>query len=260
MTRRSAPLDLPGAIQADGFAVLDGVLPLTLVDQAVSALEDVFAQERDIAPSRGWSTDAYRVAYLLPAKQALFLDLCTHPGLVGIARSVLGDDCVLSGCNGLAMVEAGLAQTLHRDQPDATPGTTVQLHLVCALDAFTEASGATRFVPGSHLRPGRWAPDVSERQSLEAETRTVLAEPGGVVAFDAAVLHAAGANRTERPRRALHVFFRRPWVQAHWDVPDALSPETLAGLSADQRSVLGVDQRPARYDSTGRVVRRGYSR
>lgn len=260
MTGQSAPFDLAGTIQADGFAVVEGVLSRALVDRAVAALEDVFAQERDIASARGWSTDAYRVAYLLPAKQALFLDLCTHPGLVGIARSVLGDDCVLSGCNGLAMVEAGHAQTLHRDQPDATPGTTVQLHVVCALDAFTEASGATRFVPGSHLRPGRWVPDASERASLADETRTVLAEPGGVVAFDAAVLHAAGANRTERPRRALHVFFRRPWVQAHWDIPDALSPETMAGLTAEQRSLLGVDQRPARYDSTGRVVRRGYDR
>lgn len=240
-------------VRADGYCVVPDVLSPDEVAGAIDALDEVFRSEDDIAADRRWLTDVYRVAYALPAKHPVFLELCHHPGLVGLAREVLGPDCVVAGFNGLSTVPGGRAQDLHADHPVPTPGTPLYLHLVCALDPFTVANGATRVVPGSHLAPV--APD--RRDALEREAIPLAAPAGAAVAFDAALWHAASANATAAPRRALHVFFGRRWVQPHWDFPATLDPEVAAGLSDEQRDLLGFTARPRRFDRAGRRVVRG---
>ena len=238
------------AVATDGFAVVGGVLDTATVGVAADALEEVFAAEEDIAVERGWRTDAHRVAYALPAKHRTFLELCTHPGLVALARAVLGDDAVLAGCNGLSMVPGGTAQRLHRDHPVPNPGTTVYLHLVVALDPFSADNGATRVVPRSHV-----APTPDDPADLEHRTVALAAEAGAVVGYDGALLHAGSANRTAGPRRALHAFFARSWARPHWDLPASLGPEVVASLDDEARSVLGVDLHPRIWDPTERRVR-----
>lgn len=238
------------ALAADGFAVVGGVLDVATTAAAADALDAVFAAEDDIALERGWRTEAHRVAYALPAKHPTFLALCTHPGLLGLARAVLGDDAVLAGCNGLTMVPGGAAQRLHRDHPVPTPGTTVYLHLVVALDPFTAANGATRVVPRSHATP----PD-GDPADQEHRTVALPADAGAVVAYDGALLHAGSANRTEGPRRALHAFFARSWALPHWDLLASLPPNVAAGLDAETRAVLGGDRRVRVWDPVERRVR-----
>lgn len=237
-------------IAGPGYAVVPDVLSPDEVREATGALVEVFRDEADIAEDRGWLTDARRVAYALPAKHEAFLELCTHPGLVGLADAVLGPDCVVAGFNGLTMRPGGRGQEIHADHPVPTPGTTLFLHLVCALDGFTEANGATRVVPGSHLEVPPPLQDDLEGRSVAAEVPA-----GGVVAFDAALQHAGGANRTTGPRRALHVFFARPWVQPHWDFAATLPPDVAARLSGEQRRRLGLSGgRSARFDLVDRRV------
>ncbi|WCO66999.1 phytanoyl-CoA dioxygenase family protein [Iamia majanohamensis] len=241
------------ALADDGCAVVPDLLGPDEVARATAALEEVFASEADVAGERGWRTDAYRVAYALPAKDPTFLDLCTHSGLGGLADAVLGPDCVVAGFNGQTMVPGGTGQRLHRDHPVPTPGTTLFLHLVCALDAFTPSNGATRVVPGTHREPPA---DDADLAALEDRAVVLAAPAGAAVAFDATLVHAAGANATGAPRRALHVFFARPWVQPHWDLLGSLAPEVAADLTADQRRRLGGATGPRRFDRATRTVLR----
>ena len=231
---------------------MPGILDASARAAALAALAAVFDDEASVADDRGWATDAYRVAYALPAKDATFLALCTDPRLLELARSVLGDDCVIAGFNGLAMRPRGTGQPLHRDHPFPTPGTTLYLHAVCALDAFTIANGATRVVPASHTG-ARADRDPAELEDLAVP---VPVEAGDVVAFDGSLVHAAGANTTNRPRRALHVFFARPWVVPHWDFPATFGAEAASELSEAQRRLLGFGPGPRRFDlDERRVVR-----
>lgn len=240
------------AIARDGYAVVDRVLAADEVARATDALDATFTAEADVAGDRGWLTAAHRVAYCLPAKERTFLDLCTHPGLLTVARSVLGDDCVVAGFNGLDLPAGSPGQDLHRDHPVPTPGTTLYLHVVVALDAFTTANGATVVVPGSHRDVGATRPPAEQDEPAVA----VPVAAGGAVAFDGAVVHAAGPNRTGDRRRALHVFFARPWVQPHWDVPASLPPDVASTLSDEQRRILGVTARPRRWVADRRRVER----
>jgi ectoine hydroxylase-related dioxygenase (phytanoyl-CoA dioxygenase family) len=233
-----------GRIADDGFATIPGVLDDDAVAQALRALDDVFEQERDIAATREWLTDEYLVSYALPIKHPAFLELVAHPTLTAIARGVLGADCLLAAFNGLSMVPGGRAQPLHADHPEPAPGTCLYLHLVCALDPFDAANGATRVVAGTHRRAV--APDRTAAHEAEAEVVEMPA--GSVLAFDGSLLHAGSANRTDQPRRALHVFFCRRWVRPHWDFPAMVPPDVAAGLDDERRELLGFTARPARFD------------
>lgn len=239
-------------ISRDGYAVVAGVLGPDDVQRSVAALDEVFARESDIAEVREWLTSSYRVAYMLPAKHPTFLDLCRRGPLVTLAEEVLGSDLVFAGFNGMSMVPGGEGQALHRDHLVPTPGVTLYLHAVVALDPFTALNGATRVVPGSHREPGDEALEDSE-----ARAESVDLVPGDALVFDATCLHAGSANATDDQRRALHIFFARGWVQPHWDFRASLQPDDAAGLDDDRRGLLGFEQRPARYDHSDR---RAYGR
>ncbi len=242
--------DVADDVARDGWAAVRDVLAPDEVAAASDALDDVFASEADVAVARGWATDVYRVAYALPAKHPTFLELCTHPRLLALATEVLGDAPIVAGLNGLDLPPSGSPQRLHRDHPVPTPGTTLYLHVVCALDAFTRANGATVVVPRSHLTAD---PDPVHRP---ADAVPVAIDAGGAVVFDGSLVHAAGVNGTSSPRRALHVFFARPWVRPHWDFPATLPDDVAARLTDEQRRVLGFTGRPRRFDLVARRVER----
>lgn len=246
-------VDAAAAIAGDGWALVRGALDATTVSAASAALDEVFAAEDDIAGTREWLTDAYRVAYMLPAKHPDLLAAATHPALIGLARAVLGDDCVLGGSNGIDMLPGGPGQPLHADHPVPTPGHTLYVHMVCPLDPFTAERGATRVVTGSHLRsPDERTPPADDAAIVEV----IEALPGDVIAYDATLWHGGGANRTDLHRRALHVLWVRPWVQPHWDVAASLPPEVAATLDDDQRRLLGFTSRPRRFDLSARRATR----
>ena len=81
--------ELIGAIDRDGCTVVEGLLGADQVAAAAVALDEVFAAEADIAPARGWLTDTYRVAYALPVKHPVLLDVCTSPVVAITSSSVM---------------------------------------------------------------------------------------------------------------------------------------------------------------------------
>lgn len=236
------------AITVDGWRIVAGVLDAETAASARGALDRIFESESDVAVDRGWSTEAHRIAYALPVKDPLFVDIATRPAVLDIARAVLGGDAVLAAANGIDLVPGGPAQELHRDHPDPVDGATIFLHIVVALDPFTPENGGTRFVSGSHR--GIWR----RGDAPGGPVRAAEVPAGGAIVYDGCLVHGAGANRTEQPRRALHLFYARWWARPHWDFPAMMAPEQVAGLSAEHRDVFGFAGRPRRFDPAGRRV------
>ena len=82
----------------------------------------------------------------------------------------------------------------------------------------------------------------------ESEAISLQAPAGSLIAYDGGAWHAGSANRTAGPRRAIHAFFLRPWVQPHWDFRASLSRRAARALTAEQRALLGFAAGPRRYD------------
>lgn len=240
------------ALAEDGFVVLRARLDPTQVAAALDALEEVFAHQADIAHDRRWTTDVYRVAYALPLRHDRFLELVGYEPLVAPAREVLGDDLRLSAFNGIDIYPGSTPQRLHRDHPHPTPGLVLTVQVVVALDPFRADTGATRVVPRSHRQPLVEA----DAASLDSLADSVRMEPGDAVAYDGALVHAGGSNRSSHPRRALHLFYSRGWVAPHWDLASGFDEPTTTGLTATQRALLGFGRGARRYDASSRRVER----
>jgi ectoine hydroxylase-related dioxygenase (phytanoyl-CoA dioxygenase family) len=214
-----------------GYAVFDRVLVGPLLD-LLRAQCDGFVSRED-ARMEAARTDQLGLSYRgkryfanecqreQPALRAMLFSSL----MADVCRATLGGDAyffmdqyVVKG------PEQGMAFSWHQDSgyvagnggpADHPPYLTCW----CALDDATVENGTVRVIPGSH-RGGLVAHD---RQDMSADLGVAVAEEGvalavpagSIVAFSSLLLHATGANLSDRPRRVyLAQYTPRPLLNA----------------------------------------------
>jgi ectoine hydroxylase-related dioxygenase (phytanoyl-CoA dioxygenase family) len=160
-----------------------------------------------------------------------------------LVGSVLGPQFKLSSLNARsANPQSASVQPFHIDMgllPDSK-GNAV-CNCVWMLDDFTAENGALRVIPGSH-HWGRKPQDVlADPYAPHPDEVLVTGRAGTVVVMNAHAWHGGTANRTPRERRALHSFFCRSDIPQQQYQKKLLRPETQAGLSAELRKLLALD-------------------
>ncbi|MBB5829536.1 phytanoyl-CoA dioxygenase family protein [Micromonospora carbonacea] len=91
----------------------------------------------------------------------------------------------------------------------ATRGYPRVLTVAVCLDPCTEKAGALRVWPGSHRRAiemiptDNQGPVVPDAAAPDTTAVTLVAAPGTVLIWDAALVHASGPNTSGHPRRLL---------------------------------------------------------
>jgi ectoine hydroxylase-related dioxygenase (phytanoyl-CoA dioxygenase family) len=91
---------------------------------------------------------------------------------------------------------------------------------------------------GSHRQPKRPSDDEFFQRAVRA-----VGPAGSIVMFDSNLWHAAGVNRSDRPRRALTLAFTRPFIKQQLDYPRALGYECGDSYSPALRQLLGYNAR-----------------
>jgi ectoine hydroxylase-related dioxygenase (phytanoyl-CoA dioxygenase family) len=177
--------------------------------------------------------------YALFAKTRAFDRPAVHPLLLGVLDRVLGH-YQLSGPSGIQIGPGEQAQVLHRDDvvyPLGPDHGEVVLNTMWALDDFTEANGATRFVPGSH----RW----TDRKAGPGEEVVLAVMPAGSVAFyGGRIWHGGGANTTDRPRLGVILEYAASWLRAQENHVLAVPRQTVAALPERLQELLGYNLYP----------------
>ncbi|HYZ86449.1 MAG TPA: phytanoyl-CoA dioxygenase family protein [Bryobacteraceae bacterium] len=226
-----------------GFVVLPNFLRPETVDVLVDALETLWSREGDEAGSEfRKEPEARRLANLVD-KGEVFKVVWNNAAILELVSMVLGPKFKLSSLNARSTNPYSRdAQPLHVDM-----GAIADEHgyWVCntmwLLDDFTAENGATRAVPGTHKRNQRPQDALEDPQAPHPDEQLIIAPRGSVVVMNAHMWHGGTANRTGAPRRALHSFYCR------WDKPQQqwqsrlLHPQTIAGLSAQERQLLAID-------------------
>ena len=247
-------------LDEQGFVVLDGFIEATLLAELRARIQQLFEEEGEQA-GQEFRTEAHarRLANLVD-KGNVFRRAIALPPLLDYIRHVLGPAIKLSSLNARSadpFCDEG--QPLHVDMsaiPDAR-GYWV-CNTVWMLDDFTAENGATRAVPGSH-RWGKRPQDVLDDPLARHPDEILVTGAAGTIAvMNAHLWHAGTANRTSRPRLAMHAFYCRrdkpqQLYQKQW-----LRPEVQASLSPGLRELLALDDPLNDALSASVTVRSGF--
>jgi ectoine hydroxylase-related dioxygenase (phytanoyl-CoA dioxygenase family) len=172
-----------------------------------------------------------------------FVRLAAHPDVLALARELLGDYIVLMQQNGV-INPAGQQHTqlsYHRDLPyqHFTSSRPLAISALFCIDPFRPETGATTVIPASH----RMEAFPSDQVAAALDT-AVTAEPGSFIVFDSMLFHRAGANRSDRPRRAVNQVYSVPVIAQQISLAEAM-PSTYASDPALAR-LFGFEVAPAR--------------
>jgi phytanoyl-CoA hydroxylase len=145
-----------------------------------------------------------------PARfDSIFGELLREPALAAAAAAALGTDGLTAHFMNVTIKHPRFGRSInwHRDFPNRYFCTARPrfVRLMLCLDGMDEGSGATAFIPGSHLLDDAEGagPDsarmVAERQP--GRVVTVVCAPGDIVVIHPKVVHGGGGNHSDRWRR-----------------------------------------------------------
>lgn len=171
------------------------------------------------------------------SRDPLFEDLAFHPIAVSYVKAVLGWPALLGNISANITGPGGGEMVLHADQifvPEPWAADPQGMNVAWCLDDFTEANGATRFVPGSHKLNRAPRPDE------QPATAPMEAPAGSVVIFESRVWHKTGYNSTASERRAgVFAWYTKPIyrTQENWFL--SLRPEIRQFATEEMLVLLG---------------------
>jgi len=230
-------------LEETGFVKLDGFIAPARRQRLVDRIEALFDAEGETAGAEFRQEPGARRLANLVDKGDVFVECVIDPDVLEQIGHVLGPRFKLSSLNARsANPHTEDAQPLHVDAGALPDGRGYWVcNTVWLLDDFTTDNGALRVVPGSH-RWGRRPQDVlADPKRPHPDEALVTGRAGDLVVMNSHLWHGGTANRTDRPRLALHAFYCR------WDKPQQqcqkalLRPETQAALPAAARLILALD-------------------
>ena len=113
---------------------------------------------------------------------------------------LLGQGCLVSSLSAITIHPGEIAQPIHADDqviPIPKPHTAVTANSMWAITDFTEANGATRIIPGSHLA------DHSPVYGQHYDSVCAEMPRGSILVWDGGLWHGGGANVTDQRRRGI---------------------------------------------------------
>lgn len=226
-----------------GYIVLPNLVPSSLLDALRTRVEELFQDEGENAGSEFRREPFARRLANLVDKGEVFQRLAAYPEVLERVAYVLPPRFKLSSLNARsADPHSPEAQPLHCDAgslPDEK-GYCV-CNTIWLLDDFTSENGATRIVPGSH-RWGKLPQQVlSDPAAPHPGEILVTGSAGSVVIMNTHAWHGGTANRTAKPRRALHSFYCRYDQPQQQYQKRLLRPETQAQITGELRTLLALD-------------------
>lgn len=211
---------LPGPILADDLAQLSEAY-----DQAVATADP---EDMRIASSTRVSDFVNRG----PAFDGIYL----HAPLLAACALIISGPFKLSGMRARTLEPGAPMQALHVDVKHRADGWPL-VGFILMVDAFDTSNGATRFVPGSHLR----ADEPGERQATPtAEEILACGAPGSMIIFNASVWHGHTANRSAGRRRSIQGHFVPRDAQAATDHAARMRPTTLQRIGGLAKYLLDL--------------------
>jgi len=192
-----------------------------------------------------------RRVWNLLAKGDVFSDMAVHPVIMSILSRWLGTEFIMGSIAANRILPGGPGQEPHIDFPywdfhgiDTHPmglnaSFPMNAQVTIVLDPFTEASGATAYLPGSQKDLRYPTPD--DHAHFHENCARMTGEPGDTVLFFGAAWHCAMPNNADHDRNAVLINYIPKWVKPLEDMPGALPTSFIDAASPEMRQLLGLN-------------------
>jgi ectoine hydroxylase-related dioxygenase (phytanoyl-CoA dioxygenase family) len=203
--------EIAAAISEDGGAIVDCLVPPSVMDRAAQELQPYIAATNigrdDFAGRRTRRTGG------LIARSETCRELVMNTLVLSTAKKMLAHAATFQiHLTQVIAIEPGApAQPIHRDQWvfdffKFPKGFEVQLNTIWAMTDFTAQNGATRIIPGSH----RFDDGLKFE---EKDTEPAEMAKGSVLFYTGSVYHGGGANRSDMTRCGINLTYSLSWLR-----------------------------------------------
>ncbi len=218
-----------------GYTIVENAIESSLLDSLSEALVRL-ERERDIRPAmNGFEGHRTVRIYNLLAFGAPFTEVPVHANVLPIVEQVLDPGCLVSSLSSIAIDPGEIAQPIHADDmvmPVAKPHVPFVCNSMWALTDFTDANGATRLVPGSHLKDNPVYGGTYE--TIAAEMKR-----GSVLIWDGALWHGGGANQTGQRRTGVAMNYCAGFIRQQENQQLGLSPDLVKTFEPRLQELVG---------------------
>ena len=230
------PFDVAAQLCDSGFIVIPG--PAT--PGGIGRLSEVY--DRAIA-----TADAADVRVASSTRVTDFVNrgsefdgVYIFPPLLAACCLIIDQPFKLSGTRARTLEPGAPVEALHVDvKPTADAWPIVGF--IMMIDAFEAENGATRFVPGSHLKLREPSEFMSNPADVHEHQVLACGPAGSIIVFNGSVWHSHTANRSQRRRRSLQGHFVPRAAQPSVDHSARLHPEVLGRIGTLARYILAAE-------------------
>jgi ectoine hydroxylase-related dioxygenase (phytanoyl-CoA dioxygenase family) len=206
-----------------GYTVVESGLSadeLRLIRQKIDDLYELQVREMGGDDALNRINDADLVRCIV-GYDDYFLTLATQLTIMAVTRKLLGENFILMSQNAIINrpADSHYQFTWHRDlnYQHYVSSRPLAVSALYAIDDFTEETGGTWLIPGSHKSEPFPSTTYARRHGKQ-----ISAPAGSILLFDAMVYHRAGINRSGRLRRSVNHIYCVPMIQQQISLPSML--------------------------------------
>lgn len=184
-------------VAEQGYTIVEDAIEPDLVDAIDEDLRRLEHELGAVPAGNPFEGDHTVRIYNLLVHGALYQRIPVHRSVLPVVERVLDKGCLISSLSSIAIDPGETPQPIHADDqliPIPKPHPPVVCNSMWAITDFTDANGATRIIPGSHLR------DHSPNPLEHYETIPAEMPKGSVLIWDGALWHGGGANTSDHRR------------------------------------------------------------
>ena len=233
--RALAP-EAASALQEQGFVVIQGPLTPARMEELARTYGAAEASAAGDEIKIGSTTT--RVSDFVN-RGPEYDDVYTFPPLLDACCRVIGQPFKLSSFHSRTLRPAMPSQRLHVDVMRESADWPL-LAFILMVDEFGPDNGATRFIPGSHLRPTAPESSISDLQADLPGQVLACGRAGSLVVFHGSAWHGHIANTSSKPRRSLQGAFIPRSGSSATNFAARMQPSTRARLSPRASNVLDL--------------------
>ena len=222
-------------VRRDGFTVVEDAIAPDLVDALNAALLRL-ERQLDAKPAmNGFEGHKTVRIYNLLAYGGPFTDVPVHANVLPVVEEILDPGCLISSLSSIAIDPGEIAQPIHADDmviPLAKPHIPIVCNSMWALTDFTEANGATRLVPGSHVKD-------NPVYGGTYDSVPGAMKKGSELIWDGSLWHGGGANKTDKRRTGIAMNYCAGFVRQQENQQLGLKPELVKTFSPRLQELVG---------------------